>query len=179
MKKHILIGLSAAVVLLGVYATLMSLAEGPRIALLQASQLWYWIALLAVGFGTQAALFSFIKYSLQERQRAAAASIGASGGMSAGSMVACCAHHLTDVLPVVGLAGLATILAGYQTVFLLTGVLSNMVGITIMLETIQHHGLWQRLARINMRALKKIVMVSSGLVLAVFIVVSILANSLA
>ncbi|MBI4296611.1 MAG: hypothetical protein HY667_05800 [Chloroflexi bacterium] len=177
MKRHVFIGLAAAIVLLGVYATIMSLAEGPEIALLQASRLWYGIVLLAGGFGTQAGLFSFIRYALRERQRAAAASIGASGGISAGSMVACCAHHISDVLPLLGLASLATFLANYQTIFILSGVLSNIVGITIMLETIQRHALWQRVANLNMRALKKKVMASAGLLLAFVVLISILANS--
>ena len=64
-----------------------------------------------------------------------------SGDVSAGSMAACCAHHITDVLPLLGLSGLAAFLASYQVLFILIGVLSNVVGITIMLETIQRHGL--------------------------------------
>ncbi|HLD62444.1 MAG TPA: hypothetical protein VI875_01095, partial [Candidatus Norongarragalinales archaeon] len=53
--------------------------------------------------------------------------------MSTGAMVACCAHHFTDVLPFLGLAALATVLARYQELFLLVGVLSNAVGIIMML----------------------------------------------
>ena len=61
-------------------------------------------------------------------------------------MAACCAHHLSDVLPILGLSGLAAFLARYQTVFIVAGVLSNLVGIAIMLESIQRHQLSRRLS---------------------------------
>lgn len=169
MKKHVLLGLAAASLLPFIYIAVVSLSMGFTNAVQQASHLWYWILLLAAGFGTQAGLFSFIRQSLRERQRATTFSMGASSGVSAGSMVACCAHHISDMLPILGLAGLATFLANYQTVFILTGVLSNIVGITIMLETIQRHNLCHWVARWNwnMNLVKKRVMLSSGLILAV------------
>lgn len=66
--------------------------------------------------------------------------VAASGGTSTLSMVACCAHHLTDVLPLVGLAGAAVVLAQYQGLFLLLGVLSNLVGLVYMLGLLHKHG---------------------------------------
>jgi hypothetical protein len=55
----------------------------------------------------------------------------------------------------------------YQLFFIIAGVLSNIVGITIMLETIQRHGLSQRLGRWrwNMNQVKKGAMVSAALAL--------------
>jgi hypothetical protein len=55
------------------------------------------------------------------------------------AMVACCAHHLTDILPVVGLAGAALFLGSYQSLFLLVGVLSSFVGTVYMLGTFRRH----------------------------------------
>ncbi len=49
-------------------------------------------------------------------------------------MAACCAHHLADVLPLLGLSGVAIFLVRYQLFFIIAGVLSNVVGITITLE---------------------------------------------
>jgi hypothetical protein len=60
------------------------------------------------------------------------------------SMVACCAHHLADVLPLMGLAGVAVFVASYQSLFLLAGVLSNLVGLLYVLGTIRRHGLHPR-----------------------------------
>ena len=89
-------------------------------------------------------------------------------------MAACCAHHLTDVLPFVGLAGLAAFLAEYQLLFIIGGVLSNAVGIAIMLETIQRHGLSRRLARVrwSMGRVKRGTMATAALGLIIAAVVT-------
>src|SRR3972149_2119900 len=139
ISKHILLGAMAGLLIPTIYFGVVGLSMGLDNVSREAARLWYWITLLAIGVGVQVGLFSFIRQSL--RERAAAASVGTSGGLSAGSMVACCAHHLSDLLPMLGLAGMAAFLANYQTVFILVGILSNAVGITIMLETIQRHGL--------------------------------------
>ncbi|MBI2135484.1 hypothetical protein HYU06_00240, partial [Candidatus Woesearchaeota archaeon] len=68
---------------------------------------------------------------------AANASVTGSAALSGTSMVACCAHHLTDLLPIIGFSAFAMFLSKYQTVFLLTGVFSNMVGMLIMLRMLQ------------------------------------------
>jgi hypothetical protein len=48
-------------------------------------------------------------------------------------MVACCAHHVTDVLPILGLTAAVTFLAEYQTVFMLVGLGTTYTGIAVML----------------------------------------------
>ncbi|MBI4188874.1 MAG: hypothetical protein HY529_06675, partial [Chloroflexi bacterium] len=115
----------------------------------------------------QAGLFFFIRDSLRERQAVATGSVAASGGISAGSMAACCAHHLSDVLPILGLSGAAIFLARYQLFFIILGVLSNIIGISIMLETIQRHALCPRVAnwRWNMNLVKKGAIISAALIL--------------
>lgn len=167
MKRHVLVGAGAAILLLLVYMGIITLAQDLEHALDRTSGLWYWVAALAAGFGTQAGLFSFIRHGLREHRAVATGSVATSGGVSAGSMAACCAHHLSDVLPLLGLSGLAAVLANYQLFFIIAGVLSNAVGITIMLETIQRHGLSQRLAgwRWNMGRVKRGAMISAGLIL--------------
>ncbi|MCL5074657.1 MAG: hypothetical protein M1136_03260 [Chloroflexi bacterium] len=167
MKRHILIGVGAAVLLLLVYLGIIILAQGLKHALDQTLRLWYWVVALAGGFGVQAGLFSFIRQGVRERRSAATASVAASGGVSAGSMVACCAHHLSDILPLLGLSGLAVFLVNYQLFFIIAGVLSNAVGITIMLEIIQSHGLCPRLAhwKWDMGQVKRGAMISATLIL--------------
>ena len=58
---------------------------------------------------------------------------GASGTMSGTAMVACCAHHLADVLPILGVSGATIFLAQYQKSFLILGVSINLLGIAYML----------------------------------------------
>ena len=155
MKRHIIIGVSASVLLLLVYMGIITLAEGIEHALDQTATLWYWVTALVIGFGIQAGLFSFIRHGLRERRTSATASVATSGGVSAGSMAACWAAFL----------------ASYQVLFIIIGVLSNVVGITIMLESIQRHGLSRKLThwRWNIGWLKKGAMVSAVLVIGVMV----------
>lgn len=168
MKRMVLIGVGAALLLLAFYAGILALSQGFEHAVEQSARLWYWLLALAVGFGVQASLFSFIRYSLKQR-RAATASVATSGGVSAGSMAACCAHHLSDVLPLIGLSGLAAFLVNYQLFFIILGVVSNVIGITIMLETIQRHQLCPLLARVKLDLgyVKKGTIATGGLVMLV------------
>jgi hypothetical protein len=53
--------------------------------------------------------------------------------MSAAAMVACCAHHAVDVLPLVGLTAAATLLAEYRIPFMLLGLGTTITGIVVML----------------------------------------------
>lgn len=169
MKKHILIGIGAAALLLLIYVGIITWAESFDHAIKQTGDLWYWIAALAGGFGVQAGLFSSLRDGLRRRQASTTASIAASGSVSAGSMIACCAHHVTDVLPVLGLSGLAAFFASYQVFFILVGVLTNIVGIFFMLDAIQHSGLSRRLnsLRWNLGSVKKGAVVAAILIAGV------------
>ncbi|MDO8636537.1 MAG: hypothetical protein Q7R34_09895, partial [Dehalococcoidia bacterium] len=126
MKKHILIGLGAATLLLLIYLGIITLAQGLSHAISQTQLLWYWVLTLAAGFGTQAALYSYLRQGM--KSKGATASVATSGGVSAGSMAACCAHHLSDVLPLIGMAGLSIFLVRFQVFFIVVGVVSNVVG---------------------------------------------------
>ncbi|OGO30772.1 MAG: hypothetical protein A2Z29_03720 [Chloroflexi bacterium RBG_16_56_11] len=166
LKKPILVGIIAAVSLMGFSIGIISLAQGWDHALERSSELWYWLLPLDIGFGIQAGLFSFIRQALKERRASASASMAASGGLSAGSMLACCAHHAADILPLLGLTGVAVFLATYQVPFIIIGIFSNIVGITIMLETIQRHNLCPVVAtwRWNISRVKKVTMVAGAFV---------------
>ncbi len=166
MKRHLLIGVSAAFLLVFVYVGLITLAQDFTHALEQTADMWYWVLALAGGFGIQVGLFSFIRHSMRQRRAATTGTVATSGGVSAGSMAACCAHHLSDVLPLLGLSGVAIFLVEYQVFFIVVGVLSNIIGITIMLETMQRHDLSDRLRRWkwNMNWTKKGTMASAAII---------------
>ena len=59
--------------------------------------------------------------------------MGAGGTTSTVAMVACCVHHVTDVLPILGLTAAATFLAKYQTAFMWVGLGTTLIGIVVML----------------------------------------------
>ena len=96
---------------------------------------WYIIPIL-LGFGVQAALYSILRFRLFipiTSTGHTGAMIGASGGTSATAMVACCIHHVTDVLPILGLSAAASFLTRYQRPFMLVSLAMNLIGIAVML----------------------------------------------
>ncbi len=61
MRRHILVGAAAAVLLIIIYAGIIGLAQDWTHVRQQTAELWYWVLALAGGFGIQAGLFSFIR----------------------------------------------------------------------------------------------------------------------
>ena len=102
---------------------------------------WYVIPII-LGFGIQAALYSILRFRLfipvtstghAGSMTPVKGVMGASGGTSATAMVACCIHHVTDVLPILGLSAAASFLTRYQRPFMLIGLAMNLIGIGVML----------------------------------------------
>lgn len=141
------VGLLAAVLLAGLYFGIVSWAESPEHALdLFQEDRWLVIPIL-IGFGIQAALYTVLKMRLHIPSmpagscdlvgaRGGGASMGAGGASSTVAMAACCAHHVTDVLPILGLTAAATFLAKYQTLFMALGLATNLIGIGVILRLI-------------------------------------------
>lgn len=132
MKRAILHGFLAGVALLSVYFLVMGLASGSwSYTVNQLVNLRYWITALVLGFSIQVGLFSYLKNCHKETKLGQGAVVTGTGTSSL-SMLACCAHHLTDVLPLLGLSAVSLVLVRYQTWFLSLGILSNLVGIFLM-----------------------------------------------
>ena len=127
--KYVLIGLSASGLLIGFYLVVASLLGGLAFALDNFVSLWYFMLPLVVGFGIQIGLFFYVKNEMHKKATAQAA---ASTGISTASMIACCAHHIADIAPFLGIAALGIFFTKYQAVFLLAGIFSNILGITYM-----------------------------------------------
>lgn len=146
IKKPILWGFAASLSLLTIYFLILTVANSFSHSIEQFKEMWYWISILVVGFGIQAGLYSYIRIFLKARKESgvATSSVAAAGGISTTSMVACCVHHVADVLPILGLSAAAVFLSQFQTLFILVGVLSNLIGITLMFKIIQKHSLYQQ-----------------------------------
>lgn len=129
-------GLVGSALLAILYFGIVSWAESPQHAL---DLFWEdrWIVIpIILGFGVQMALYVILKKRLfvpVTSTGSSAAMAGAGGGMSAVAMVACCAHHVTDVLPILGLTAAATFLAAYRIPFMLVGLGTTLLGILMML----------------------------------------------
>lgn len=129
-------GLAGSLFLTLLYFSIVSLAESPKHAV---DLFWderLIVIPLIVGFGVQTALYVILKKRIfipLESIGPAGALTGAGGTTSTVAMVACCAHHVADVLPLLGLSVAATFLAEYQTLFMLIGLGTTLAGIAIML----------------------------------------------
>jgi hypothetical protein len=132
-------GLAGSLLLSAVYFGLVSWAESPKHAL---EYFWAdrWIVIpILLGFGVQCALYLVLKkrfFLPVESTRPSGAMVGAGGATSALAMAACCAHHITDVLPILGLTAASAFLAEYRTAFMLVGLGTTLAGIAVMLRII-------------------------------------------
>lgn len=132
----ILVGLAAALALLAFYVAVLTLFGGIGHLGDQLVQDGPWVVILSAGFGLQAALL----FELRRRGRLDAQSgsaAGAGGGASAGAMVACCAHHAADLLPLIGASGAAVFLTAYRTPLMLVGVVVTGIGIALSLRRLR------------------------------------------
>ncbi len=127
--RFVLKGLAASLLLLAFYLAIASLLGGVSFAISNFVKLWYWMIPLVIGFGIQIGMFFYVKEQMHKKATGTAA---ASSGISATSMVACCAHHIADIAPFLGITALGLFLTKYQSTFLLMGIFSNILGITYM-----------------------------------------------
>jgi hypothetical protein len=122
-----------------IYFGILIWAQGSESALsIFLSNRWF-VVPIWITFGVQAALFSILRLRLFVPTAAAAGSgavMGTSGGTSVTAMVACCLHHATDVLPLLGLSAAATFLTRYQRPFMILGLGMNIFGIIFMLTVL-------------------------------------------
>lgn len=130
-RRSIAAGFVAVAALLGTYLAIISLAQGVAHAIEQLAADAPFVGLIAAGFGTQVALFAELR-AVDRRHRSAAAVTAAGTGTSAAAMLACCAHHLVDLLPLLGLSAAAVFLNAYKTPLLVIGIGMNVVGIAVI-----------------------------------------------
>lgn len=129
-------GLLGALALVGLYMGIIGVAESPSHALQQLKTDAIWVALVSIGFGTQIGLYLRVR-GLVRRRGANKALTGAGTGASTLGMVACCAHHLTDLAPLIGLTGLTAFLSQYRLAFIIGGLAVNLVGILWSIRTLR------------------------------------------
>ncbi|MHB1134287.1 MAG: heavy-metal-associated domain-containing protein [Chloroflexota bacterium] len=131
----VLAGVFGVVGLLAFYLGTVTMAQSWEHAIQQLSEDRWFVAAITLGFGTQVGLFAELR-----RQRHACASartVAAGGGTSTAAMLACCAHHLTDVLPLLGVSGAAALLGAYKEPLLWLSILVNGAGIAYMVRQLR------------------------------------------
>lgn len=125
--RWLLHGITAAVLLPTASLLLIYLISGEAGVKLQINSYGYFILALAIGFGTQVGLFSYLR---EKRRRAISqGAVAGSGAVSGLAMVACCTHYLTGLFPVLLGTGLITFATQWQGRFFWIGLLANFSGI--------------------------------------------------
>ena len=140
MIKPIRNGLIAIFGLILFYFVVMGISSKSWTATIsQFKDLWYWMLLLSGGFGIQIGLYTHLKKHIKKPVIVKNSSLitATSTGTSTTAMVACCAHHLTEILPIIGLSGAALFLTKYQIPLILLGIIMNIFGIIYIIHLIR------------------------------------------
>lgn len=136
--KSIFAGIFGMLGLIMVYVLIMFLATKSVNQIIEQFIFFkYWIIALILGFGIQMGLFWHIRTGLSLSGGFSKTALATGAGTSTTAMIACCAHHLTDFLPILGLSATALFLSKYQTHLFLLGIISNVAGIFLMIYIIK------------------------------------------
>lgn len=128
--KILLKAFSATISLLFLYFIIVTLVSGFQFALSQFGSSWYFLVSLAVGFGIQIGLYSYLKHLVKNSNMVMNdKTVAVTGTTSTLAMISCCAHYLANIVPILGIAGTLTIIAQYQTEIFWVGLLFNLFGI--------------------------------------------------
>ncbi|MBE8539891.1 hypothetical protein [Geoglobus acetivorans] len=135
IDRRIVYGFISSILLLVFYASINYLAGGTEAVYWNFRNYLPYIAVIDAGFGIQIALYTHI------RSFGKSCNAVASTPVTAGSMVACCLHHVTDFIPFAGV-GLGLFLSQYTELFFLIGAASSVVGVAWMLSIVQRWNLY-------------------------------------
>lgn len=127
VAKPMRAGALATAALLGAYFAILSLVSGWEFARAQFAAYWYFVLALAIGFGVQIGLFSYLR-RITRHADASGTVVTVSGATSTGAMISCCTHYLANIVPVLGATGLVALVAQYQVELFWLGLALNFVG---------------------------------------------------
>ena len=142
--KIIASGFVAVAALLLVYVIVATAISGFAFASNQFISYWYFFVSLAAGFGIQIGLYLYlkelVKNSSMQMGRGAVVTTGTTSTLA---MLSCCAHYLVNIVPILGMTGLATLVAQYQVKIFWVGIMFNLFGIWFISNKIslfkKHH----------------------------------------
>jgi Cu+-exporting ATPase len=131
------LGVLAAAALLVLYFGVVSLVSGWEFMLDQFSQFWYFVIPLALGFGVQVGLYTYLRNAVHAMHGSGKV-VAVSGTTSGAAMVSCCAHYLVNLLPALGATGLITLIGQYQVQLFWFGLAANAAGIAYVGQRVVH-----------------------------------------
>ena len=99
-------GLGASLGLAGFYVSVLAWAGGWQHVADQARQDWWLLVPIVAVLGIQVAAIVELRH--RHRVEHLGVTSGTGGAASAVGMLACCAHHIAEILPIIGTAGVAS-----------------------------------------------------------------------
>lgn len=127
-RRSVTWGVFAAAALATSYTAVLAGSAGWRHLGDTVGRDWFLVLPLTVGFGVQVAILAEVRCRQKVAHRVTAVA-GAGASTSAVGMVACCAHHLADLVPLVGLSGAATFLTAQQRTLMWVAVAMTAAGV--------------------------------------------------
>ncbi len=122
------VGMVGGLALLAVYFAILTLVSGWDFTRDQFREFWYFVVALAVGFGVQIALYTYLRQVTRHTDGSGKV-MAVSGATSTGAMISCCTHYLVNVLPVLGATGFVALVAQYQVELFWVGLAFNLAGV--------------------------------------------------
>lgn len=120
----------------GLYLGILTWAQGWDYAWSQFLRDRAYVLPIFLSFGIQAALYSILRFRLFmpiSSTHHTGSLVGTSGGLSTTSLIACCIHHISDVLPILGISAVVSSLTRYQRPVMLASIVVNILSIVMML----------------------------------------------
>lgn len=130
-----IVGILSMMILLIVYALVVSMVSGFGYMLEQFVRYWGYITALAAGFGVQIGLYAQLKSVV--RANAGKSVVATTGTTSTLAMISCCSHYLATIAPIVAVSGVVSFIAQYQTQLFWAGIVFNLLGIFYILSKLK------------------------------------------
>jgi len=114
--------------LFAAFVAALAFVSGGNVAAGQFADLWYYLLLLAAGFGVQVGLYVRLR-QVVGRAGSSGKVVATSGATSTAAMVSCCAHYLANIAPALGATGIVALDASFQQQFMWAALALNVAGI--------------------------------------------------
>lgn len=136
--RSFLAGLIGSITLLTFYFITMRLLAGTwDAAWSQFEKLWYYMIPLSAGLGVQVGFYTMLRTKVKNAGSQRVMMVNTT--TSTVGMIACCAHHITDVLPILGLSAISLFLVKFQAPILFLGIVFNLFGIIHLIDKLRNY----------------------------------------
>jgi len=141
-NKHYIYGGLASLMMLILYVGIMLIFNPLYYVIDDFISKFIWFSLLIIIFGVQIGLITFVR-SVNNRRKMTKGQTALSGGISTTSMLACCIHHVTEFIPLIGISAFTIFLVEFQVFFLIVGMLFGTLSIMNILIHIKKHKVFE------------------------------------